>query len=633
MNRPDNIQSYEELDLKLGIKSSLPHVKSTIALLILLWECCNRPAKLAYSKQLENKIVLANDVEELVLDSLSKYCTDLKIKTDELKNTINDNQIFKSQLEALIVAFELVWKIAKVDFVDSSLPASKERTGGIRYPKVLCFTSNMDIIHCLIERDYYRYMHVLLRWIGCDLPMIAQYEVNLLRLLTVISEGALFKLVDGSYNIIFNQNSIYKKILSTNGIVDISGDEEAKGSLRILKSLLMDDMNPYLDYGKGGVSSKYSDEYPLSEYQKRVEQYLRLSATKVVGPEYSDSEMENDDEEQGAENATSSEPKTGGTNVLYYGVPGSGKSYTVDKFCKDNLSDNQYMRRVVFHPDYTYSDFVGQILPILELDEADNTEKLRYMFTPGPFTKILKIAYENPTENCVLVIEELNRGNAPAIFGEIFQLLDREEDVTSPIFGRSKYGINNTDIANEVFGNKNKLIYLPSNLSIIATMNTSDQNVFTLDTAFQRRWEMEYIPNVFEGAHADTKIVGSNITWKAFAETVNDIISRNSFNMGSTEDKGLGAYFAIGKDLEDKKGFAEKVLKYLWDDAVKLDRKRLFNADLFSLPSMFNAFNNGGLEAVLQSTVYERMLNESKAVVEPASDSVDEISDETGENV
>lgn len=325
--------------------------------------------------------------------------------------------------------------------------------------------------------------------------------------------------------------------------------------------------------------------------------------------------------------------KTGGANILYYGVPGSGKSYTVDKFCKDNLSDNQYMRRVVFHPDYTYSDFVGQILPILELDEADNTEKLRYMFTPGPFTKILKIAYENPTENCVLVIEELNRGNAPAIFGEIFQLLDREEDVTSPIFGRSKYGINNTDIANEVFGNKNKLIYLPSNLSIIATMNTSDQNVFTLDTAFQRRWEMEYIPNVFEGAHADTKIVGSNITWKAFAETVNDIISRNSFNMGSTEDKGLGAYFAIGKDLEDKKGFAEKVLKYLWDDAVKLDRKRLFNADLFSLPSMFNAFNNGGLEAVLQSTVYERMLNESKAVVEPASDSVDEISDETGENV
>lgn len=322
-----------------------------------------------------------------------------------------------------------------------------------------------------------------------------------------------------------------------------------------------------------------------------------------------------------------------GANILYYGVPGSGKSYTVDKFCKDNLSDNQYMRRVVFHPDYTYYDFVGQILPTLELDEADNTEKLRYMFTPGPFTKILKIAYENPTENCVLVIEELNRGNAPAIFGEIFQLLDREEDVTSPIFGRSKYGINNTDIANEVFGNKNKLIYLPSNLSIIATMNTSDQNVFTLDTAFQRRWEMEYIPNVFEGAHADTKIVGSNITWKAFAETVNDIISRNSFNMGSTEDKGLGAYFAIGKDLEDKKGFSEKVLKYLWDDAVKLDRKRLFNADLFSLPSMFNAFNNGGLEAVLQSTVYERMLNESKAVVEPAIDSVDEISDETGENV
>lgn len=349
---------------------------------------------------------------------------------------------------------------------------------------------------------------------------------------------------------------------------------------------------------------------------------LHSAWAKLIGESLNDNEKYNEETDL-----------TNGANILYYGVPGSGKSYTVDRFCKDTLSDEQYMRRVVFHPDYTYSDFVGQILPTLELDEADNTEKLRYKFHPGPFTQALKIAYENPTENCVLVIEELNRGNAPAIFGEIFQLLDREEDVTSPIFGRSKYGINNTDIANEVFGNKNKLVYLPSNLSIIATMNTSDQNVFTLDTAFQRRWKMEYVPNVFEGAQADTKIVGSNITWKAFAETVNDIISRNSFNIGSTEDKGLGAYFAIGKDLEDKKGFAEKVLKYLWDDAVKLDRKRIFNAGLFNLPSMFNAFNNGGLEAVLQSTVYEQMLNESKSVVEPEIDTVNEVSEETGENV
>lgn len=174
----------------------------------------------------------------------------------------------------------------------------------------------------------------------------------------------------------------------------------------------------------------------------------------------------------------------GGENVILYGVPGSGKSYKIKmEYCKDP----HYMERIVFHPDYTYSDFIGQILPKVE------NEKVRYEFIPGPFTKIMAKAWNDPAHKYYLVIEELNRGNAPAIFGDIFQLLDRNPD------GWGTYSIYNADMSHVIFPQEEEIsIKIPSNLSIIATMNTSDQNVFTLDNAFQRRWKMRLIHNSFK---------------------------------------------------------------------------------------------------------------------------------------
>lgn len=167
----------------------------------------------------------------------------------------------------------------------------------------------------------------------------------------------------------------------------------------------------------------------------------------------------------------------GGKNIILYGVPGSGKSYTLQR---DYCNDNSVVEKIVFHPDYSYSDFVGQIMP-----SVDDSGIVSYKFNPGPFTNILKKAYHNPQTKHVLVIDEINRGNAPAIFGEIFQLLDRlKHDKDGFKKGSSEYAINNTDIANIVHNDKNASIRIPSNLWIIATMNTSDQNVFTLDTAF-----------------------------------------------------------------------------------------------------------------------------------------------------
>lgn len=297
----------------------------------------------------------------------------------------------------------------------------------------------------------------------------------------------------------------------------------------------------------------------------------------------------------------------GGTNIILYGVPGSGKSWTIEhEYC----ADEDRMERLVFHPDYMYSDFIGQILPVVRDD------KVRYEFAPGPFTKLLKKAYENPDKNFYLIVEEINRGNAPAIFGEVFQLLDRIDDEESeyPV-GTSEYAITNSNIAQIVYGDEKRKVRLPSNFSIIGTMNTSDQNVFTLDTAFQRRWIMRMIPNTFDRhKFANKPILDTTVSWRAFCSAINDEILRRN-NVTSSEDKRLGAYFITAADLvwheeEDQveKGskewiiarhsnarFSEKVLKYLWDDAFK-----------FAHPETFDTKAYASLELVIETFCNER---------------------------
>ncbi|GAA7131423.1 hypothetical protein HpCHN52_00990 [Helicobacter pylori] len=268
----------------------------------------------------------------------------------------------------------------------------------------------------------------------------------------------------------------------------------------------------------------------------------------------------------------------GGKNIILYGVPGSGKSYTLQR---DYCNDNSVVEKIVFHPDYSYSDFVGQIMPSI-----DDSGIVSYKFNPGPFTNILKKAYHNPQTKHVLVIDEINRGNAPAIFGEIFQLLDRlKHDKNGFKKGSSEYAINNMDIANIVHSDKNASIRIPSNLWIIATMNTSDQNVFTLDTAFQRRFSMQLIENSFENVDDDfknMKILDTDITWQKFCTTINEKIAQNNEGLSSMEDKRFGVYFVNIDDLKSKENFAHKVIKYLWDDVFKFDRNIIFDTIKFN---------------------------------------------------
>lgn len=634
MNRPDTILAYDEMDLKLGIKSSLPHVKSTLALAVLLWECSDHPAELTYSVSNGDKIVLTEEIEQWLIDYLSEICEEEQIDFDALISGVNQNQLFKSQMEALIVAFELVWKLAKVNFVDETKPASAERTGGVRYPKKLTFSVNADIIHSVISGNENAYIRVLMSWIGFNVAVDPECEKTLTYLFTALSEGAVFKLVDGTRDVIFNQNSIYKKILETSQAVDINGDKEAKGALRILKSLLSDEMNPYLQYSGGSVTAATDISERLEEYQKRVDTLLQLSATKVIGLEDLQSQNTGIQITDLEERRVSS-----GSNVLLYGVPGSGKSWTIEhEYCKKGTN----VERLVFHPDYTYSDFIGQILP-----NVDEEGQVSYKFTPGPFTNILHDAYNDPEKEYILIIEEINRGNAPAIFGEVFQLLDRKTELREadddgyPV-GTSEYGITNANIAKIVYGDARHKVRIPSNLSIIGTMNTSDQNVFTLDTAFQRRWEMRLIENNFEHVDrtlADAEILDTGVTWQTFCTEINSIIVGNNARMTSAEDKRLGAYFVHLKDLmyNDEMGnlsdgeyealrkkeqagtiseqekdrlyairnamkqnrkFPEKVIKYLWDDAFKFNREIVFETTTYQ-----------SLEQVIRVFMYAEKIN------------------------
>lgn len=315
-------------------------------------------------------------------------------------------------------------------------------------------------------------------------------------------------------------------------------------------------------------------------------------------------------EEPGSEPEACSVPRlTGGENILLYGVPGVGKSHEIRRSYCD---DPDRMERVVFHPDYTYSDFVGQILPCLK------GEELKYEFTPGPFTDALKKAWDRPGERIFLVIEEINRGNAPAIFGELFQLLDRktpEGGYPPEKTGESEYAVTSYDIAEKVYGNRGRKVRIPSNMWILATMNTADQNVFPLDTAFQRRWGMRHIRNDIIGAgHAHERIQGSEIEWGAFAMTVNELVTDMGRDMASSEDKRLGAYFVRRSELAADR-FPQKVLKYLWDDAFRMDRYTLFQERFRSLEDVMEAYaeaEQDRLEVVLRQEVFRKMRRSGK---------------------
>lgn len=266
-------------------------------------------------------------------------------------------------------------------------------------------------------------------------------------------------------------------------------------------------------------------------------------------------------------------------NLIYFGAPGTGKSYTLNQALR---SFNDNFERVTFYPTYSYAQFVGTYKPVMVQGNTGNNngntgrEEIAYQFVPGPFLRVLTKAKKNPNTKYCLVIEEINRANAAAVFGDVFQLLDRNPE------GKSEYSIAASEDIKKYLINEDKdiqaeILSIPQNMYIWATMNSADQGVFPMDTAFKRRWSFEYI-GIDDGDTNDCEIGETKIHWNVFRKFVNGLLSLFDVN----EDKLMGPYFVKadnGTQISEK-SFASKVLMYLWEDAARMFRKNIFGAEI-----------------------------------------------------
>lgn len=251
--------------------------------------------------------------------------------------------------------------------------------------------------------------------------------------------------------------------------------------------------------------------------------------------------------------------------IIYYGAPGTGKSYKVDK--EINVLDPTYYERITFHPEFDHTSFIGGYKPVTENNE------IKYKFVPQAFTDIYTRAWNDQENQYYLVIEEINRGNCAEIFGDIFQLLDRNSKYSvTPSNELKEYLIK--EFNNESHEGIINGLKLPPNLSILATMNTSDQSLFPMDSAFKRRWDWEYIPICYndtpENQSFHYKVIldeKNYFKWIDFIKNVNAIIKSNP-NLGM--DKCIGNYFIKSESKQiELKDFINKAIFYLWNDVFK----------------------------------------------------------------
>lgn len=287
-------------------------------------------------------------------------------------------------------------------------------------------------------------------------------------------------------------------------------------------------------------------------------------------------------------------------NRIIFGAPGTGKSFQLKQ---ESTDGNHFanIERVTFHPDYSYGQFVGSYKPV-----SDDDGRIRYEYVPGPFMRTLVKALESgkngdSAEKFLLIVEEINRAKVAAVFGDMFQLLDRTDA------GDSVYEIQASEdvrryLARELGGTKENYtsIKIPNNMYIWATMNSADQGVFPMDTAFKRRWEFTYLSinaNEKKIAIEDLPIINGDakiIKWNILRKSINNMLLKEC---KVNEDKLLGPFFISGEVFKnvckanlDKKNedeqkklidaffeaFNSKVLMYLFEDAGKMHQKKLF---------------------------------------------------------
>ena len=304
--------------------------------------------------------------------------------------------------------------------------------------------------------------------------------------------------------------------------------------------------------------------------------------------------------------------------IIYYGAPGTGKSHRIKEQLEGVSKENIF--RTTFHPDSDYSTFVGAYKPTrgkrplyglnggltVRLNDGEDLSEdtITYKFVPQAFLNAYMQAYERPDDNVYLIIEEINRGNCAQIFGDLFQLLDRDENGVSEYTIKADADLRaflEEELGKDSDGIKDGELCLPSNMYIYATMNTSDQSLFPVDSAFKRRWDWEYEPIKYKNTSWVIDIQGNRYSWVSFQKEINKRILEAT----SSEDKMLGDYFVNpGDGTITEKMLLNKILFYLWNDVCKDEEGDIFKISETEAVSFSELYGNGGAQKLIAMMEY-----------------------------
>lgn len=578
MSNPIPFKQRKAIEALTGIKSSLNQLRSIVALMYSFYRVSGYSSRIRYCIQTsDNKLT----IEDNLLEKIENF---LCVK--DLKQTILRNPLFITQYEALYVGITLLYRLGKITMPGRS--ATIERTGGNRYPKEIFFAGNMVSLDLILQGfpdDVLK--QSLISWLGNKKSANSDFEKRVTSFLSLTTIYTQFKIrTEDDKGLYFQTEGLYSAINSGATDLQIVDAHEYVGPTRIYNNVLKENMDPWLKMASDGTLEFTDTINPTATVISDIIT-TTLDICNVRIDNNDDNEKVSIDEDSSNVNET--------VQTIYYGCPGTGKSHEVksktegvaddeghkdgwktiwferqapyakvegpiDEERKKELTNNIF--RTTFHPDYDYATFVGCYKPV----KNDNNE-LDYCFVPQVFTNAYIAAYRHKHDPIYLIIEEINRGNCAQIFGDLFQLLDRTNGVSDypikPDTELAKY-LKSQDVPYEE-------LRLPDNLHIYATMNTSDQSLFPMDSAFKRRWAMEYMPINYEHPKAsDFKIIiekgkenEKEYPWLEFLKMVNEMI----LDATSSEDKQMGEFFI--KSSVSEKEFTNKVMFYLWNDVCK----------------------------------------------------------------
>lgn len=552
MSYPNSIKRRSKIEALTGIKSSLEGIRPVVSLVYLLYVANGRLSRVEYCESTEaGKIAFKSDL----LTKISNYLGD-----ESIEKTIKNNPLVLNQYEPLYVAITLLFKLGNLKM--EGKVGNAERKGGLRYPKQIYFATNIVILDLILERFPHEILSKsLICWLNNQSAENRDFEESLSSFLALCTEFTEFKLRDvQEKEIFFQTEGIFSALSEGRDDLTISDSRESVGPTRIYRNVIKEKLEPWLSQTNNVLSfTNYSK--PIGKELSRI-----LSTTLDINNVIDDSAGKS------AEHLLLSNGEW--EQKIYFGTPGSGKSWMIKKNFEMTITDGEYKRdeekakrafRTTFHPDTDYAQFVGCYKPV---KDKNDSKKIVYEFTPQAFTEAYIKAWSN-TGMYYLIIEEINRGNCAQIFGDLFQLLDRNKDGYSEYPIKADHDLRDylvEHLPEDSEGIRDGKLCLPPNLSIIASMNTSDQSLFPMDSAFKRRWSWEYVPIDYENAESgkfEITIDGESHNWHKFLRAVNEKIKA----VTSSEDKQMGNFFI--KQSVDEKEFCDKVMFYLWSEVGK----------------------------------------------------------------